>query len=271
MDKMRNNHPKTFSLPIYLGIVCGLSWPFQIGFAVLGPEYRPLLLVAMVMAGIGTWVAARFVFNHRLDRAGWQIGKPVYYLLAIVLACLLWLLPVVMEQSVIGNAHPSSYINSDWLVVLMSSLLITLIPAFSEEFSWRGYLLPQLLQRYSARKSLVLHGIVTWFWHIPFLLVVGAGSGQNMLAGIVIVLLVSLVPAVMHAIVFAWFWARSSSLWVATFYHAAFDEVRDSLQLTVGFGWIAENWQMLLLTLLGVILLSNKKWLTQLTSLHKTG
>jgi membrane protease YdiL (CAAX protease family) len=147
--------------------------------------------------------------------------------------------------------------------------LLTLIPAFSEELSWRGYLLPQLLQRYSVLKALLLHGAITWFWHIPFLLAVGADFGPDLIIGIAIVLLVSLVPAVMHAIVFAWFWSRSGSLWVATFYHAAFDEVRDSLQLTVGFGWIAENWQMLLLLVLGVILLLNNAWLAWLASQNK--
>ena len=203
---MNSNSPRPFSLPIYLTIVCGFSWPFQISYAVLGSAYRPLLLVAMIMAGIGTWVVARFVFDHRLDRAGWKTGKPSYYLLAILLACLLWLLPVIVEQSVFGNVKLGAYINGDWLALLMSSLLLTLIPAFSEEFSWRGYLLPQLLRRHSVRKALFLHGFITWFWHIPFLLVVGVNFGPNLIAGIAIVLLVSLVPAIMHAIVFAWFW-----------------------------------------------------------------
>ena len=210
-------------------------------------------------------MVARFVFDHRLDRAGWKTGKPSYYLLAILLACLLWLLPVIVEQSVFGNVKLGAYINGDWLALLMSSLLLTLIPAFSEEFSWRGYLLPQLLRRHSVRKALFLHGFITWFWHIPFLLVVGVNFGPNLIAGIAIVLLVSLVPAIMHAIVFAWFWSRSCSLWVATFYHAVFDEVRDSLQLSVGFGWLAENWQMLVLTILGVTLLLNNAWLARLS------
>jgi membrane protease YdiL (CAAX protease family) len=75
-----------------------------------------------------------------------------------------------------------------------------------------------------------------------------------------LVLAVSLIPTVMHAVVFAWFWSTSRSLMVATVYHAAFDEVRDALEETVGFGMLAENWQAVVLTVLGLLLLRKAPW-----------
>ena len=246
---------------MYLLIVCAVSWPFQILFGVLGDAYRPMLLLSMIMAGVGTCIAGKYVFQDSFAAAGWQLGRPLFYVLAFALPLLLWLLPVVVEQ-VSGITDATDYSTGALLSLFATTFLFTLLPAFGEEFSWRGYLLPRLLKQYSPRKALLLHGFVTWFWHLPFLVILGFNMDSSPGLTILAVLLISLVPAVMHAVVFAWFWARSGSLLLVTVYHAAFDETRDSLQATFGFGWFAENWQMLVLTILGIILLARTRWLS---------
>jgi hypothetical protein len=45
-------------------------------------------------------------------------------------------------------------------------------------------------------------------------------------------------------------------------HHSAFDEVRDSLDESVGFGMLAENWQAVTLTFLGVLLSWKAQWQT---------
>jgi hypothetical protein len=64
----------------------------------------------------------------------------------------------------------------------------------------------------------------------------------------------------MHAVVFAYIWSSTQSLAVATVYHSAFDEVRDTLEGLVGLGPLSQNWQMLILTILGIALLWKAKW-----------
>ena len=64
----------------------------------------------------------------------------------------------------------------------------------------------------------------------------------------------------MHAVVFAYIWSSTQSLAVSTVYHAAFDEVRDSIEGTIGLGPLSQNWQMLILTILGIALLWKAKW-----------
>lgn len=251
---------RPFSLPIYLFIVCTVSWPFQIAFAVLGDGYRPVLLISMVMAGVGTWVAGRLVFNDGFQEAGWRLGSARFYFLAISLALLLWLFPVAIELLLGINSLSPDFRVQTLLQALLISVLLTVLPAFGEEFSWRGYLLPKLLERYTKRQALLLHGFITWFWHLPFLVTLGLDLESSTIVSVTAVLLISIVPATMHAIVFAWFWAKSGSLFVATFYHVAFDEVRDSLQESIGFAWIAENWQMLVLTLLGLFFVWRTDW-----------
>ena len=63
----------------------------------------------------------------------------------------------------------------------------------------------------------------------------------------------------MHAIVFAYIWSSTQSLAVSTVYHAAFDEVRDTLEGSVGLGPLSQNWQMLILTILGILNSSFKR------------
>lgn len=53
---------KPFSLRLYLMIVFGLSWPFQIAFAVWGntpPRGYLLSSLSMVMVTVGTYIAGR--------------------------------------------------------------------------------------------------------------------------------------------------------------------------------------------------------------------
>ncbi len=247
-----------FSLPLYLFVVCLLSWPFQFAYLLLGPEYRPLLLLSMIMAGIATLLSDRYLFGGKLIEANWRIGKIRYYVAALLLALVLWLLPAILE-AVFGIHAWETNIASALPLLLVSSLL-TVLPALGEEISWRAYLLPQLLKRYSTRRALLVHGLVTWFWHLPFLLAVALENPQGGLTTFTLIATVSLVPAVMHAVIFAWFWQASGSLILVTFYHVAFDEVRDALQATVGFSWLAENWQMGVIMLLGGLLLWQARW-----------
>lgn len=250
---LRGTRP--FSIGLYLVIVFAFSWPFQFAFVFLGDALRPILLLSMIMAGVGTLVAGRYVFNDGFEDAGWQWGRPRHYLFALGLALFLWLVPVVIEN--VSGLRSSAW-EPRWKTMLVSfvtSFAITLVPAFGEEFSWRGYLLPRLRERFTIRKALLFHGFVTWLWHVPFIVTMGFELGGTPAVSVPLMLAASLVPTVLHAVVFAYLWSASGSLLVATVYHSAFDEVRDTLEDAVGFGPLAENWQVVVLTILGALLL----------------
>jgi membrane protease YdiL (CAAX protease family) len=48
-----------------------------------------------------------------------------------------------------------------------SSLFWLVTGPLGEEFGWRGYLLPRLLQRYSPLKSALVLGVIWGVWHFP--------------------------------------------------------------------------------------------------------
>ncbi len=258
---MKNEDPdRSFSLKVYLLIIIVLSWPFQIAYPFLGEAFKPLLLLSMIMVAVGTYIAGKFVFRDGFENAGWQWGKPRHYVYAFGLALFLWAFPRVVEQLLGIYEAPQDISARTILIEFLLSFTITLIPAFSEEFGWRGYLLPRLFARYTARNALLLHGFVTWVWHLPVVVVMGMQMTGNPLISVPLVMLVSLVPTIMHAVVFAYIWSSTQSLAVSTVYHAAFDEVRDSIEGTVGLGPLSQNWQMLILTILGIVLLWKAKW-----------
>ncbi len=251
---------RPFSLRLLLLIVILLSWPFQIAYFFLGVAYRPILLLSMVMVAIATYICGRFIFKDGFKEAGWNWGRPKHYLWVLGLAIFLWLFPSIVEQ-LVGWYSPASKANLGTLISTFSiSFLITIIPAFSEEFGWRGYLLPRLLKRYSHRKALLTHGLITWIWHLPFIFTMGFDGGENPWVSVPLVLAASFIPTILHAVVFAFIWSRTASLAVSTFYHISFDEVRDTLEGTIGLGTFGQNWQMLVLTILGIFLLWKGQW-----------
>jgi uncharacterized protein len=256
----RDANRRPFSVKLYLAIVFGFSWPFQLAFLFLGPSFRSILLLSMVMAGVGTFVSGRYVFKDGFEGAGWGLGRPVHYALAFALALFLWLVPVIIENTFGFRKFAGELTWASIAVHFATSFAITLLPAFGEEFSWRGYLLPRLSERFSARGALIAHGFVTWLWHVPFIVTIGLQMGGRPEVSVPLVLAVSLIPTLLHAVVFAYFWSISGSLIVATVYHSAFDEVRDTLEESVGFGALAENWQAVVLTILGALLLWKVPW-----------
>jgi membrane protease YdiL (CAAX protease family) len=230
------------------------SWPFQLAFAVLGAPFRPGLLLSMIMAGAGTFVAGRYVFGDGFEDAGWRWGRPWHYVLAVGLALVLWLVPVVIERAIGLQNDPAAVKWSSILGTFVASFAVTLLPAFGEEFSWRGYLLPRLLRRYTHRRAVLCHGFVTWLWHVPVIVTMGLEMDGSAAVAVPLVLAISLIPTVMHAVVFARLWTISGSLLVTTVYHSSFDEVRDTLEESVGLGLLADPWQAVVLTVLGILL-----------------
>ena len=257
---------RSFSLPIYLLIVFGLSWPPQIAYAIWGNNPTSGFLLSslsMVMVAVGSFIAGRYIFCDGFKNMGWCWGKPKHYILVFALALFIFGMPVLIENLLGWHALPDNI--PVWAILgnFATSFLLTLVPGFGEEFGWRAYLLPRLAQRHSLRKALLLHGFIWWAWHIPALVKIGAqveGAAANIWLSILGTLLVSLIPAMMNAILFAHVWTASQSLAVASVYHSAYDEVRDALQRGIGFGPLVSLWEMAVTTIFGAVLLWKANW-----------
>jgi uncharacterized protein len=257
---------RPFSIWMYLLLVIALSWPFQFWYVFKAETAFDKYLyssLSMLMVTVATFIAGRFVFKDGFANAGWNWGKPVHYIVVLLFALFIWLLPVVYEI-VSGITRPHD--TTEAMPVLMMFLfrfVATLAPAFGEEFGWRGYMLPRLAEKHGAKKGLIIHAFIWWFWHLPVLVGMGLSNddaGGNQLINVAAVSLFSIIPSMLHAVIFAFIWSKTKSLAVVTVYHAAFDEVRDALESSVGFGALVNNWQMIVIIITGGLLLCKADW-----------
>ncbi len=258
--------PRPFSLSIYLLIVFALSWPPQIAYAIWGnnPTSGYLLSsLSMVMVTVGTFIAGRWVFRDGFKNMGWHWGKPKHYMAVFALALFIFGAPVLLENLLGLHSLPVDVSAGAILGSFLTSFVLTIIPGFGEEFGWRAYLLPRLAQRYSLRNALLVHAFIWWAWHIPALVRIGSrveGADANPYLSIAVTMLVSLLPAMMNAILFAYVWMATQSLAVASVYHSAYDEVRDASERGIGFGPLVSIWEMAVTLIFGAVLLWKANW-----------
>ena len=258
-----------FSTVRFVLIVFSISYPFQIAYHFLGEAYRPILLVSMAAAGLGAFVCGCFVFRDGFAGAGWAWGRFRHYLLAFALAALFWVFPSLVEHyTSLYTWKPGVEAGAIAMAILSGSVL-TIIPAFGEELAWRGYLLPRLVARKGVRGGLITMGFITWLWHLPFLVTTALQESTTPLASLALVLGVSLIPTVLHAVIFAYLWNVSGSIAVAIFYHVVFDEIRDGLIETIGLGALGQNWQVIPICLIGGILLYRTNWYRPISGTRK--
>lgn len=256
---------RPFSLKIYLLIVFALSWPIQIAYIRWGttPLTRySLSSLAMVMVTVATYIAGRYVFRGSFANAGWHWGKPRHYVAVMGLVLLVQVVPILVEMRMGMRTHLSMSLMG-LMPIFVLRFIATLIPAFGEEFGWRGYMLPHLARRYPIRKAVLIHSLIWWSWHIPILVGMGLhlkGIHGGVAVQVLVVLLVSLIPGMMHAVVFAYIWTATQSLAVVSAYHSAIDESRDTIEASIGFGPLADPWESGVYTLLGAGLLWKAAW-----------
>ena len=64
----------------------------------------------------------------------------------------------------------------------------------------------------------------------------------------------------MNAVIFAYVWTVTQSLAVSSVYHSAYDEVRDAIEKSIGFGPLVSIWEMAATTIIGAVLLWKGNW-----------
>lgn len=53
------------------------------------------------------------------------------------------------------------------LAALFIVPFVNVVVAFGEEWGWRGYLMPKLMERFSAAPALLIMGVIWGLWHLP--------------------------------------------------------------------------------------------------------
>lgn len=97
--------------------------------------------------------------------------------------------------------------------------------------------------------------LLLWAWGMK-----SSAIGSNVTVIVLILIAITIIPTMLHAVIFSFIWSKTKSLAVLSVYHAAFDEVRDTLENTTGFGPLVEIWQMIAIITVGGLLLWKFNW-----------
>lgn len=188
-----------FQIPVpnMVWVILGAHGPL---FAALGLTYRE-----------DGWAGVK-----KLLRKGFDLRmKPIWWLLIVMLSFVLAGLAVGVNVFLSGY-QPDQTLLLQPLMILPTFLVMFFVGgSFQEEFGWRGYALPRLLEKWNPAIASLILGTVWGFWHLPLFYIQGA-SQVFMPFGVFLML------AIAFSVLFTWFFQRTSgNLFSALLFHTA--------------------------------------------------
>lgn len=249
------------ALVLYCALVLGLSWAIQlVGMSVQGdlskPPAAPYLAATMWTP---TLVALGFLVRHRPSRQGvpWRPGNPMPLLPAVLVPTLIAFACVALVMA-LGWGTPGWFTFSargvnisggPWTLgtgsqswpyfvanVAVTGAVFSLfngVVTLGEEFGWRAFLQPKLIEQLGITRAVVVLGLVWSFFHLPSLLA-GYNFPDHPVLGALVLFPVELVAS---SFFIAWLTIRARSFWPAVLTHGAANSIEigvlDNLRLSV--------------------------------------
>jgi membrane protease YdiL (CAAX protease family) len=103
------------------------------------------------------------------------------------------------------------------------NLLGAILLGFGEEFGFRGYVLPRLMEL-GAKRALLISGFLHGLWHLPIILLTPFYPTEGNLFIVIVLFLLTLTAA---GGVYGYLRLASNSLWPPTIFHGAFNAFWD--------------------------------------------
>jgi membrane protease YdiL (CAAX protease family) len=234
----------TFGISCTATLATYLSGAMKANPVLAGSLANYIVVMSPALANVATRLITREGWGHLWLRPNFRRGWRFYLaawllpLLAIsVGGAIFYLLfpqsfdPNLGEVRELGASFPIAAAANPWmgllsltLYLLIVGLVINGVVSIGEEFGWRAYLLPKLIERFggaerpsasAARKAALLIGVIWSVWHWP-LFFLGASAGfpyPN--------LLLYLVTTCSFSVLLSWVTLRSGSVWPASLGHGA--------------------------------------------------
>lgn len=171
-------------------------------------------------------MTAAFFAGADIPEMGWGMRLERKNFLLLLIA---WLLPTAMELMG-GIAYflvfPEDFVFSDGFLHEISqslapyNLIVPCILALGEEVGWRGFLYPELKQRYGRIKGLLLGGTIWGSWHFPAMLLAGYEYGREYIGAPLLGLFAFPLFCTAAGIIADFLYEKSESIWLPTLFHA---------------------------------------------------
>lgn len=176
------------------------------------------------------------ILGRKLSELGWQWGQAKYQLRSYLIP----LLYAFITYILIWSFGWGGFYNEDFVGQVATSFGWTQLPsgviialyfifmglfgiigsasnAVGEEIGWRGFLAPELFNKFNYTQTSLISGGIWAVWHFPILIFADYNSGTPYWYGLTCfsVMIISI------SFVFTWFRLKSNSLWTGVILHAS--------------------------------------------------
>ena len=225
-------------LIIYLGLSFGMAWLIFFIFIFTGhtwtgssPEMLSLVSLGMLAPAIA------HVITRKITNEGFRLIGEKSMMLGIDLKGKKWIffllamfLPVVYSTlgdvivwlfcpEAFGEAEVSSFVVIIYPLIMVVSGVVLSFAAFGEEFGWRGYMMPKLIELVGMPKALIIGGIIWGLWHAP-LTCVGHNFGMDYPGFPYVGIIVMCLFCTVLGTILMYVTVKTNSVWPAAFMHA---------------------------------------------------
>ncbi len=233
---------KNHDFEVYLLIAFGLGWALQIGGMYLGGIYYSLAVSLCMFAPI-IGVAA----IHKLKEIHWRLNikkKWKYVLAAMFLPAVFTMLggalyfllnPGSFDTNLTlfaqamnitdSSVSLSSLMLSQIIVAVTGGPIFNAIFAIGEEAGWRGYMTPQLQDRYGKTRGILCSGLIWALWHAPLIVLGGYEYGIGYWGFPITGILVMCVFTTALGIFLSWLYEASDSILIPALGHGAINAI----------------------------------------------
>ncbi len=236
-------------LLIYLGFSFGMAWLIFFVFIFTGhtwtgssPEMLSLVSLGMLAPAIAH-VITRKVTNEGFRLTGeksMMLGidlkgkKWIFFLLAMFLPVVYSTLGDVIVwlfcPEAFGEAEVSSFVVIIYPLIMVVSGVVLSFAAFGEEFGWRGYMMPKLIELVGMPKALIIGGIIWGLWHAP-LTCVGHNFGMDYPGFPYVGIIVMCLFCTVLGTILMYVTVKTNSVWPAAFMHAVNNSMPSAMLL----------------------------------------
>lgn len=171
------------NVSIFLIITFLITWLFWLpGLLVSHTSLVSIKPAVLPLALLGTFVpsVAGIIFARREKEEGmwrrWFNARLGWFWIPVI-----FLLPVggVAAHAINWYLNGEFRVEApDFLMLPLQFVLNLFTGPVTEEFGWRGYLLPCLQRKLNALNASLLTGVIWVFWHIPAFFITGAPQAQ---------------------------------------------------------------------------------------------
>ena len=225
-------------LIIYLGLSFGMAWLIFFIFIFTGHTWTGSTLEMLSLVSLGMLAPAiAHVITRKITNEGYRFTGEKSMMLGIDLKGKKWIffllamfLPVVYSTlgdgviwmvcpEAFGEAEVSSFVVIIYPLIAVVKGVVLSFAAFGEEFGWRGYMMPKLIELMGMPKAIIVGGVIWGLWHAP-LTCVGHNFGMDYPGFPYVGIILMCLFCTALGTVLVYVTIKTDSIWPAAFMHA---------------------------------------------------